>query len=69
MVSKQLFSQKPTKGYIFTLTGTQKVEFNHIYFITFYGPQEDKKKRKNSELMNDDGKMTVYIGNSARKTK
>ena len=28
-----------------------------------------KKKRKNSELMNDDGKMTVYIGNSARKTK
>ena len=31
--------------------------------------REDKKKRKNSELMNDDGKMTVYIGNSARKTK
>ena len=51
------------------LDGTQKVEFNHIYFITFMVRREDKKKRKNSELMNDDGKMTVYIGNSARKTK
>ncbi len=42
---KQLFLAKPTKGYIL-LDGTQKVEFNHIYFITFMGPQEDKKKRK-----------------------
>ena len=65
---KQLFLAKPTKGYIL-LDGTQKVEFNHIYFITFMVRREDKKKRKNSELMNDDGKMTVYIGNSARKTK
>ena len=31
---KQLFLAKPTKGYIL-LDGTQKVDFNNIYFITF----------------------------------
>ena len=65
---KQLFLAKPTKGYIL-LDGTQKVEFNHIYFITFMVRREDKKKRKNSELMNDDGKMTVYIGKQREKDK
>ncbi len=64
---KQLFLAKPTKGYIL-LDGTQKVEFNHIYFITFMVRREEKKK-KNGGILNDDGKMTVYVGNSARKTK
>ena len=61
---KQLFLAKPTKGYIL-LDGTQKVEFNHIYFITFMVRREEKKK-KNGGILNDDGKMTVYVGNSAR---
>ena len=64
---KQLFLAKPTKGYIL-LDGTQKVEFNHIYFITFMVRREEKKK-KNGGILNDDGKLTVYVGNSARKTK
>ena len=39
-------------------------------FLKWYrGRSWTAHKRKNSELMNDDGKMTVYIGNSARKTK
>ena len=41
---KQLFLAKPTKGYIL-LDGTQKVEFNHIYFITFMVRREEKKKK------------------------
>lgn len=65
---KQLFLAKPTKGYIL-LDGTQKVEFNHIYFITFMVRRDDRKKRKHGGSLNDDGTMTVYVGNSARKTK
>ena len=42
---KQLFLAKPTKGYIL-LDGTQKVEFNHIYFITFMVRREEKTKNK-----------------------
>ena len=64
---KQLFLAKPTKGYIL-LDGTQKVEFNHIYFITFM-VRRDEKKKKNGGILNDDGKLTVYVANSARKTK
>lgn len=65
---KQLFLAKPTKGYIL-LDGTQKVEFNHIYFITFMVRREDRKRQKHCRPLNDDGGMTVYVGNSARKTK
>ena len=29
----------------------------------------EEKKKKNGGILNDDGKLTVYVGNSARKTK
>ena len=31
--------------------------------------RREEKKKKNGGILNDDGKMTVYVGNSARKTK
>ena len=45
------FLAKPTKGYIL-LDGTQKVEFNHIYFITFMVRREEKKKKKRTMCRN-----------------
>ena len=56
---KQLFLAKPTKGYIL-LDGTQKVEFNHIYFITFMVRREEKKK-KNGGILNDSARKTKMI--------
>ncbi len=66
---KQLILAKTAKGYIL-LDGTKKVEFNHIYFISFMIRREDKKKRKKKGYEeNDDGRMTVYVGNSAGKRR
>lgn len=65
---KQLILAKPVKGYL-VLDGVKKVEFNHIYFISFSVQQEEGKKKKTSENPDHDGRMTVYVGNSARKRK
>lgn len=66
---KQLILAKPVKGYLL-LDGTRKVEFNHIYFITFQVRREDKKKKKGQEFTDvEDGRLTVYVGNSAKKRK
>lgn len=65
---KQLILAKPVKGYL-VLDGVKKVEFNHIYFISFSVQQEEGKKKKTSENTDHDGRMTVYVGNSARKRK
>ena len=66
---KQLILAKPTKGYIL-LDGYKKVEFNHIYFMTFKIHREEGKRKKvpeNAEV--DDGLLTVYVGNSSKKRK
>ena len=66
---KQLFLARPVKGYII-FDGTKRVEFNHIYFITFH-VCEEKKNKKNSSAHgdNDGGKMRVYVANSSKKSK
>lgn len=66
---KQLILARPTKGYL-VLDGTRKVEFNHIYFLSFHIHREEgKKKRVPENAESDDGRMTVYVGNSAGKRK
>ncbi len=66
---KQLVFAKPTKGYIL-LDGSKKVEFNHIYFMSFLIHREEGKKKKvpeNAEI--DDGKMTVYVASTSSRRK
>ena len=65
---KQLILAKPAKGYIL-LDGTKKVEFNHIYFISFMIREESGKKKKKAGAEEDGGRMMVYVGNSAKKRK
>lgn len=65
---KQLVLAKPVKGYI-VFDHVKKVEFSHIYFITFHVCQEEKKKRKTPDPMEgNDGKMKVYVANSSKKS-
>lgn len=66
---KQLIFAKPTKGYLL-LDGTKKVEFNHIYFISFLVHREEgKKKRVPENAGADDGKLTVYVASTSGKRK
>ena len=65
---KQLFLAKPVKGYI-VFDGTKRVEFNHIYFITFHVCEEKKQKKGMPDHGEDAGKMRVYVANSSRKSK
>ena len=67
---KQLMLFRPAKGYI-VFDGTRRVEFDHLYFITFhvnrfrsYGKKNGGKK---TQAVSDNGKMRVYIANSSRK--
>lgn len=62
---KQLCLAKPVKGYIL-FDGVKRVEFNHIYFITFL-VCEDKKGTSNQE--GEGGKMKVYVANSSKKSR
>lgn len=66
---KQLALAKPTKGQL-VLDGTKKVEFNHIYFITFHVCEDEKKKKKSSveQADNDGCKMKVYVANCSKKS-
>ncbi len=61
---KQLFLANDKRIYIL-LDGTQKWSLIIYIFITFMV----RRGREERRVLNDDGKMTVYVGNSARKTK
>lgn len=63
---KQLMLAKPVKGYI-VFDNVKKVEFNHIYFITFHVCEEEKKKKSSEHVENEEGKMKVYVANSSKK--
>ncbi len=66
---KQLILAKPAKGYII-FDHTKRVEFNHLYFVTFHVCGEDKKRKKKSSehADGDGGKMRVYVANSSKKS-
>lgn len=67
---KQLMLSKTAKGYI-VLDGVKRVEFDHLYFITFHVNHFDKgdrnRNKKKNQAAPDNGKMRVYIANSSRK--
>lgn len=65
---KQLSLAKPVKGYLI-LDGTKKVEFSHIYFLTFRVGKVKTKKRKGQEPAEGSRKLTVYVANSSRKRR
>lgn len=66
---KQLIFAKPTKGYLL-LDGSSKVEFNHIYFISFLIRRENGKKKRAPEFSEtDDGTLTVYVASTSGKRK
>ena len=65
---KQLLLAKPVKGYII-FDQTKRVEFNHLYFMTFHVCGENMKKNKltSEYLESESGKMKVYVANSSKK--
>ena len=65
---KQLFLARPVKGYI-VFDGVKRVEFNHIYFITFHVCEEKKRRKGTLDHGDEGGKMRVYVANSSRKSK
>lgn len=66
---KQLMLAKPVKGYI-VFDGVKKVEFSHIYFITFkIGKEKAKKKKGQEHTETDGGKMMVYVASCSKKRK
>lgn len=65
---KQLFWAKPVKGYIL-FDGVKRVEFSHIYFITFLVCDDKKNKKGTSGQESEGGKMRVYVANSSKKSR
>ena len=66
---KQLILAKPSKGYIM-LDGIQKVEFNHIYFISAHiHPYEGGGFKFAPEASCDDGKLSICVMNNRKKRK
>lgn len=65
---KQLALARPVKGYII-FDQTKRVEFNHLYFVTFHVCEEESRKKKNTPEYadGDGGKMRVYVANSSKK--
>ena len=65
---KQLAMAKPVKGYVI-FDQTKRVEFNHLYFMTFHVCGEDKKQKKaiSEHAETENGKMKVYLANSSKK--
>ena len=64
---KQLFLARPVKGYMI-LDGSKRVEFNHIYFLSFHVCEEQKGKKGSSDH-EEGGKMRIYVANSSGKGK
>ncbi len=67
---RQLMLAKPVKGHI-VFDHTKKVEFNHIYFVTFHVCEDEKKRAKTADVDGEHGssKMKVYVANSSSKLK
>lgn len=66
---KQLALAKPSKGYIL-LDGVQKVEFNHVYFISAHiHPYEGGGFKFAPDASFEDGKLTVCMMNNRKKRK
>lgn len=65
---KQLILAKPVKGYMI-LDGVKKVEFNHLYFISFSIRRELGKRKKTEDNSDSDGRLTVFLANSSKKRK
>ena len=63
--AKQLLWAKPAKGYVI-FDGVKRVEFDHLYFMTFHVCEEDGKKKR-SHSATDSAKMRVYLANSSKK--
>lgn len=67
---RQLMLAKPVKGYIL-FDNAKKVEFNHLYFVTFHvsGEPNGNKKKAAEYGDGDGGRMKVYVANSSKKSK
>ena len=66
---KQLIKAKPSKGYIL-LDGVQKVEFNHIFFISAHiHPYEGGGFRFAPGAKYDDGKLTLCVAHPSGRWK
>lgn len=66
---KQLLLAKPSRGYIL-LNGTQKVEFNHAYFISAHiHPYEGGGFKFAPAASFEDGKLSVCVMNCKGKRK
>ncbi|MEY8339040.1 diacylglycerol kinase family protein [Lachnospiraceae bacterium 62-35] len=66
---RQLLTARPVKGYII-LDGVQKVEFNHIYFISAHiHPYEGGGFRFASQANYTDGKLTLCVAHHSGKRK
>lgn len=64
---KQLILAHPVKGYMI-IDGVRRLEFSHIYFLTFRvnGLGKGRKKKQNAE---SSGKLMVYVANSSVKRR
>lgn len=66
---KQLLTAHPTKGYLL-LDGVQKVEFNHIYFISAHiHPYEGGGFKLAPKAMPSDGSLDICVVNNVTKRK
>lgn len=66
---KQLALAKPSKGHIL-INGVQKVEFNHVYFISAHiHSYEGGGFKFTPGARFEDGKLTICIMNSRKKRK
>lgn len=66
---KQLLLAKPAKGYLL-LDGVQKVEFNHVYFISAHiHPYEGGGFKFAPDASYDDGKLSICVMNNRKKRK
>jgi YegS/Rv2252/BmrU family lipid kinase len=66
---KQLILAKPSKGYLL-LDDVQKVEFNHVYFVSAHiHPYEGGGFKFAPGAAYDDGKLTICVMSNSRKRR
>ena len=66
---KHLLQDKPVKGYLI-LDGTKKVEFNHIYFMSFHiHPYEGGGFKMASRANSSDGQLEICVAHGAGRRK